>query len=91
MPRFAAKQTDGFDVRLQTVLAQRQQLLRRVGHREQPACGLVHPDIGGLGLQQHGRQKLKHRAVLQLGHRQRVGGLERGKKAFNGGWGHETE
>ena len=35
------KRLDGFDVRFQTILAQRQQLLRRVGDREQPACGFV--------------------------------------------------
>ncbi|KAG1223040.1 hypothetical protein G6F68_020459 [Rhizopus microsporus] len=39
--RLGVEQADGGDVLLQAVLAQREDLRRRVGHREQAARGLV--------------------------------------------------
>ena len=45
----AAVQTNGLDVPLQAFQPQIQHRLRRIGHRKQLACGLVHPHICGLG------------------------------------------
>ena len=92
MARFAAKQADGLDVALQPVLPQRQDLLRRVGHREKPPRGLVHPRVRRLGGKQHGRQQLEHAAVFQLALRVRVGRLQGGEEMVDllgghRGWG----
>ena len=83
MARLAAVQANGLDVTLQGGQTQVQDLLRRVGHGEQPARGLVHPHVGRLGGEQDRCQQLEHARILQLGVGLRVGRLQGGEKRFD--------
>ena len=84
VPGLAAIQANGLDVGLQTIEPQGQNLGRRIGHREQAPRGLVDPDIGGLGRQQHCGEQLKHRGVFQLRHRQWIGCAKGRKEGLDG-------
>jgi hypothetical protein len=70
--RLAAIQADGADVVAQAFLAEREDLRRGAGAREQAPGGLVDADIGGLRRKHHGDQQLERRGVLQLRLRLRV-------------------
>lgn len=72
VPGLGIEQADGGDVGLQPVLAQGEDGLRGIGHREQLAGRLVHADVGGLRRQRHRHQQFERRAVLQLGGRVRI-------------------
>jgi hypothetical protein len=62
----AVEEADGLDVRLESVLAEVQDRLRCVGHREQARRRLVDALVGRLGRQDHGHQQLEGAAVVEL-------------------------
>ena len=81
--RLGLEEADGLDVAFQPIEAEREDFLRRVGHRKQAPRGLVDAHIGGLRREQNGSEQLEHARILQLGVGLRVGRFQGGEKRLN--------
>lgn len=78
-----AIEADGFDMLYQTLFAQIEHLLRRIGDFEQGIRGLVHALIGRLRRKRDGHHQSIGVDVIKFAFRLGLGGLEPGEDLFD--------
>ena len=76
---FCIVQADRFDILLQPLYAQPDELIRRIGRPEQFFCGFVDADIRGLRRQDNGYEQLEGAGVTKLRRGRRVVLPQQGK------------